>query len=215
MGDDKDSDGSSHSVTALQVPGGLALSDCEKAETLAHSLDAQFQRQKDPSEPAVTETVNEAMRAYEYAPASELKLTSPSEVPQAIKGIKVGKCPGLKGISNRVLKLLLNREVTFLTKVFNAILYRQFFPTAWKHPCVISILKTGKDPTLPSSYKAISLLDIIDKLFEKILLSRVLKEVNKLRLLRDEQLVFRPTLGTTLQLARLWKESTGTLMRRG
>jgi hypothetical protein len=42
---------------------------------------------------AVIEMVSEAMRAYEYAPASEPKLTSPSEVLQAIKGLKVGKDP--------------------------------------------------------------------------------------------------------------------------
>jgi hypothetical protein len=51
-----------------------------KAEALADSLEARFQPVNDPSSPAVTEFVNEAMRAYEYAPASKPKLTSPSEV---------------------------------------------------------------------------------------------------------------------------------------
>jgi hypothetical protein len=64
----------------LLVPGGLALSDSEKAEALADSLEAPFQPVNDPSPPAVIEVVNEAMRAYEYAPASEPKLTSPLEV---------------------------------------------------------------------------------------------------------------------------------------
>jgi hypothetical protein len=64
----------------LQVPGGLALSDSEKAESLADSVEAQFQLVNDPSDPAVIDMINEAMRAYEYAPASEPKLTSPSEV---------------------------------------------------------------------------------------------------------------------------------------
>jgi hypothetical protein len=58
--------------TPLQVSGGLALSDSEKAEALADIIEAQFQPVNDPSEPAV-EMVNEAMRAYEYAPASEPK----------------------------------------------------------------------------------------------------------------------------------------------
>jgi archaellum component FlaG (FlaF/FlaG flagellin family) len=46
----------------LQVPGGLALSDSEKAEALADSLEAQFQPVNDPSDPAVIEMVSEAMR---------------------------------------------------------------------------------------------------------------------------------------------------------
>jgi hypothetical protein len=41
------------------------------------------------------------------------------------------------------------------------------------------------------------------KLIEKILPTRVLREVNERGLLRDEQFVFRPRHSTTLQLARL------------
>jgi hypothetical protein len=55
----------------LQLLGGLGLSDAEKAEALADSLEAQFQPVDDPSDPAFTEMVEVAMRAYEYAPASE------------------------------------------------------------------------------------------------------------------------------------------------
>jgi hypothetical protein len=88
--------------------------------------------------------VDEAMCAYDYAPASEPKLTSPSEVLQAIRGLKVGKAPGPNGVPNRILRHLLKRAITLLTKVFNAVLRRQYFPSAWKHARVVSILKPGK-----------------------------------------------------------------------
>jgi hypothetical protein len=42
----------------------MRISDSEKAEALADSLEAQFQPVNDPSVPAVIEVVNEAMRAY-------------------------------------------------------------------------------------------------------------------------------------------------------
>jgi hypothetical protein len=157
----------------------------------------------DPSSPAVIEVVNEAMRAYEYAPASEPKLISPSEVLEAIKGLKVGKAPGPNGVPDRALRHLPKRAITSLTKLFNAVLRRQYIPPAWKHARVVSILKPGKDPTLPSSYRPISLLDTVGKLFEKILLARVLREVNERGLLRDEQFGFRPRHSTALQLGRL------------
>jgi hypothetical protein len=51
------------------VTGGLALSYSEEA--LADSFEAQFQPMNDPSDPAVTEIVDEVIRAFEYAPASE------------------------------------------------------------------------------------------------------------------------------------------------
>jgi len=46
----------------LVTPEGLALSDCEKPETLADSAEALFQTLKDPSVPAVMEVVKETMR---------------------------------------------------------------------------------------------------------------------------------------------------------
>jgi hypothetical protein len=64
----------------------------------------------------------------------------------------------------------------------------------------------GKDPTLPSSYRPISLLDTVGKIFEKILLAGVLREVKERGLLRDEQFGFRPRHSTALQLAPLLKE---------
>jgi hypothetical protein len=95
------------------MPGGLAISDSENAEALAESLQAQFQAVNDPSDPDV-EMVDEAMQACEYAPASEPKLTSPSQVQQAIRGLKVGKAPGPNGIPNGVLRHLRKSAITFL-----------------------------------------------------------------------------------------------------
>jgi len=73
---------------------------------------------------------------------------------------------------------------------------------------MISILKPGKDPTLPSSYRPISLLYTIGELFEKILLVRILKVVNERGLLRDEQFGFRPKHTTSLQRASLVERTT-------
>jgi hypothetical protein len=87
--------------------------------------------------------------------------------------------------------------------VFDAVLRRQYFPSALKHARVVSILKPGKDPALPSSYRPVSLLDTVGMLFEKIPLARVLREVSERGLLRDEQFGFRSRHSTTVQLARL------------
>jgi hypothetical protein len=78
----------------------------------------------DPSELAVLEMVNEAMRSYENSSESEPILTSPSEVQQAIRGFNVGKAPGLNGVPNRALRHLPQRAIMFLMKVFNGALRR-------------------------------------------------------------------------------------------
>ena len=73
---------------------------------------------------------------------------------------------------------------------------------------MISLRKQGKDPTQPSSYRPISLLDTIGNLFEKILLTRILYEVVERVLLRNEEFGFRPKHSTSLQLARLVQRIT-------
>ena len=73
---------------------------------------------------------------------------------------------------------------------------------------MISILKPGKDAAQPSSYRPISLLDTIGKLFKKILLIRILQVVKERGLSRDEQFEFRPKHSTSLQLARLVERIT-------
>jgi hypothetical protein len=71
---------------------------------------------------------------------------------------------------------------------------------------VIFILKPGKDRAHPTSSRPLSLLDTIGKLFEKILLTRILYEVGGL--LRVEQFGFRTSHSTSLQLARLVERIT-------
>jgi hypothetical protein len=142
------------------VLGGVALLDSKKAEALANSLGAQFQLVKTNLN---WQLLRWLMRWYMHALTNKLKFTSPLEILPAIKWLKVGKAPG----PNRILRHLPKHAITFLIKVFNTVICRQYLPPAWKH--VVSILKPGKDPTLPSCYRPISLLDIVGNLFKKIL----------------------------------------------
>jgi hypothetical protein len=151
----------------LVSPGGTALCDPEKAEALDDSLEYQFQPVHAWSDPAVIENVTEVLQAYSYAPASDPKLTNPMEVQNAIRGVKVGKALGPNGLPNRALKHLPQRSISLLVAIFNAAPLAQYFPRVQKHVRVISILKPGKDPSLPSSYRPITLLDTIGKLFER------------------------------------------------
>jgi len=65
--------------SSLVTPGEIALSNSEKAEALADSLETQFQPVTVPSVPAVIEIVDMALESYLQTPASEPKLTNPDE----------------------------------------------------------------------------------------------------------------------------------------
>jgi hypothetical protein len=106
------------------------------------------------------------------------------------------------------LKQLPQRAVSLVVRILNAILFIHHCPSLWKHARVTSILNTGKDLTLPSSYRPISLLNAIGILLKKILLARNLHEVSERVLMRDEQFGFRPMQSTSLQLARLVERMT-------
>ena len=78
-------------------------------------------------------------------------------------------------------------------------------PTVWR----LSFSRLLILRSLPiSSYRPLSLLDTIGKLYEKILLARNLHVVSERGLMRDEQFGFRPRHSTSLQLARLVERTT-------
>jgi len=106
----------------LVTPGGIALSDSEKADALADNLEAQLLPMTDPSVPAVIETVDVALRSYILSPSSEPQLTTTDEIREAISGLKFSKAPGPNGIPKRALKRLPKGAVSLLASIFKAVL---------------------------------------------------------------------------------------------
>ena len=118
--------------------------------------------------------VNEAIRAYSFAPASEPKLTNPADIQYDVRCLNVGKVKGPKSVPIRALKRLTPSVVSLLVILFNTIIRIQYFAPALKHARVFSSLKPGKDPALLSFYRPISQLDTVGKPLEKNLLIRIL-----------------------------------------
>jgi hypothetical protein len=165
----------------------------------------------DPSAPAVIVIVDVVLRSYFMSPADEPKLTNPDEVQDVIRVLKVSKAPGPNAVSNRVLMHLTQRAVSLIVQILTRFSSLTTSRSMWKHIRVISILKPGKDPALPSSYRSISLLEKIGKIFEMILLARILHELSERGLLRDDHFGFRPRHNKSLQLARLVQRITRNL----
>jgi hypothetical protein len=64
-------DESTYSIGPLVTPGGITLSDSEKAKAQADNLEAQFQPVTDPLVLAVIEMVDVALTSYFLSPASD------------------------------------------------------------------------------------------------------------------------------------------------
>lgn len=69
--------------------------------------------------------------------------------------------------------------------------------------CITVIPKPGKDLSHPSHYRPISLLSNLGKLYEAVVLLRLSKETDRLKVLPHVQFGFRPGHSTTQQLLRL------------
>jgi hypothetical protein len=83
------------------------------------------------------------------------------------------KSPGHDGINNSTVKNLPPKTIILLTYIFNAIFRLSYFPISWKSAMIITISKPGKPPDIPESYRPISLLPTLGKIFEKILLKKL------------------------------------------
>jgi hypothetical protein len=91
----------------------------------------------------------------------------------------------------------------YLTQLFNAVLLKGYFPAQWKVAQIIFILKPGKPPNELTPYQPISLLPIVSKVFEKILLKRILPIFQNNRLIPNFQFGFRQRHSTIEQVHRI------------
>lgn len=122
------------------------------------------------------------------------------EIRSVIRGLKNNKSPGYDLITSKVLKELPEKGYKFLTKLFNAILTLGCWPDQLKVATIILILKPGKPPEQASSYRPISLLPILSKVFEKLLLSKLGPIILQNNLLPQHQFGFRVQHSTIEQV---------------
>jgi len=105
--------------------------------------------------------------------------------------LKANKAPGYDLITGKLLKKLPHKAVRHITIIYNAILRLNYFPDQWKVVQIILISKPGKDPEEVSSYIPISLLPILSKVLEKLILKRIKAVINIKEIIPEHQFGFR------------------------
>jgi Reverse transcriptase (RNA-dependent DNA polymerase)/Endonuclease-reverse transcriptase len=185
----------------LKEDNTWAKSNEEKAEAFALHLSNIFQPHPilDPSH---VEQVNNTVN-YPLQMSPPPSAFSPSDVEYAIKSLKDKKAPGYDLITPKILKHLPKKALLFLTYIYNAVLRSTHFPTVWKFSTIIMIPKPNKPTHLPSSYRPISLLPIMGKILEKLLLRRLLPILDSQNIIPNHQFGFRSHHSSVQQCHRV------------
>jgi len=114
-----------------------------------------------------------------HTPVRTFKLT---EIRTAVNKLRPTKSPGYELITSRVLQELPDVGLCAITQIFN------------------NILKPGKPAGEVQSYRPISLLPVLSKLFEKLLITRIQPTLQDKQILPDHQFGFRQKHATTEQV---------------
>lgn len=192
--------------------GEIVFADKEKAELLAGFFLKAHQIDNGPT--YHSDLVQKSIQFIQDAPVSfhDNDKTSRGEVNSWIEFLRTKKAPGFDEMACRVVKNLPDPAISFLSDTFNSCLRLAYFPVAWKIGKIFPIRKPNKDLSLPDSYRQITLLPIIGKLFEKTVLSRMIDFEEEKQLLVKQQFGFR-TKHSTSKFFVSWRLSRLDLMR--
>ena len=112
------------------------------------------------------------------------------EITKHINKAKCKKSPGIDHIPNEVLKY--DNVKLVLYHLFKFCFTNSIVPKAWLRAIIVPIPKgSDKDPCMPLSYRGISLLPCISKIYTSILNSRITNYLENNNLLCKEQFGFR------------------------
>lgn len=169
--------------------------DKGKAEAFAIHLSRIFQP---------IDTEDELIFSDAIQSEEKITLFTSSDVLYEIENsIKPKKCPGFDRITVEILKNLPHIVIAKITDIINACIRLKYVPTFWKMSEIIMIPKPGKDPYEVSSYRPISLLPTISKLFERLFIKRLKQTVENRRLIPNHQFGFRENHSTLEQIHRI------------
>ena len=179
----------------LKHAGPMGKEWREKAEIFAKHLTEVFTPHKNTCELDVENKLANLNKRQEKLTAFTIK-----EINYVIKQLHPRKAPGPDNITVQMIRELSTPGLKILLYILNATLRLEYWPTKYKLAKIIMLLKPAKPPTDVASYRPISLLPIISKILEKLILNRLTRFQNWIP---EHQFGFRKEHSTIQQCHRL------------
>ena len=198
----------------------VAKTNADKAQLFAESVERHFGIESDHFDSNHFDDVNkfiEDNHRYFYPPedpddyrfdvGNEHELVADVDAPTLIKLVKFlkrGKAPGPDNMHNEVLRLGTTTSLYHhLARLFTSSIQLGYIPTAWKLGTLRMLLKPDKLSSLTTSYRPISLISSIMKLFERIIEQRLRSHLEHICFINKHQSGFRKAKSTDDHLFRL------------
>lgn len=179
-------------LTSMEFGGGMIT---DKRFVVMKLLDELLPDDDEFAENEYHKRVRKLVNEFEADCSSE-PITE-EEIGGALASMKKGKAPGFDGVTAELVKAAYPHCRAEITQLFNKLLGTGVFPKCWKQGVVKVLYKgQGKDPVLPKSYRPLTLLPVMGKLYEKVMFSRIYNRMNDRGLLSEQQYGFRPGRGT-------------------
>jgi hypothetical protein len=148
--------------TSLHLPpplqtaqGTWARTNIDKAQTFAKHLAFVFQPNPSNNSTEEEEPIISLLESpYQLEPPPQR--FKQSEIQTVINNLFPKTSPGYSLITGKILQELPPAAIKFITQLFNASLILGYFLDQWKVAQIILILKPGKPPHVPTSYKPFS-----------------------------------------------------------
>jgi len=86
--------------------------------------------------------------------------------------------------------------ISILCRLFNVIFDKGIFPSCWSEGIIIPLYKKG-DANDTNTYRGITLVSCMSKIFTSLLNNRLLKWADANSIITDAQFRFRPGVSTT------------------
>ena len=144
---------------------------------------------------------NEAINSYNDEEEYNRDITK-DELDEILQKTK-NTAAGGDQITYSFLKSLKQNNCEELLDIYNQSLNTKVFPCAWKKGIILPIKKPQKDSDNIKSYRPITLLSCIGKIFERIIQQRIEHHIEKKSLFNKSQCGFRKGMGTIDILLRL------------
>lgn len=113
------------------------------------------------------------------------------ELEEAAARIRNRKAAGPDGIPPEAVKLACKHSEEYMLEVYNDLLKAESFPKIWKAARLVLIPKPNKTPDQPGAYRPICLIDILGKLYERLVAKRLEEELNTKGAINERQCGFR------------------------